>query len=291
MSKQIAEPINEELMLDLFSFDFSKVNLLTDERIQIALAEVIAQAKLTGNYDSFHVVGSNKRAMLSMNTTNLLPDLQRMGYLHIWDNGRMCHLNNEYKDWHNPSDIAERYRGLCLDAIARGKNHYDLYSIHLWCVGPGIIEAVDVVNQEISEHLGIKHAKQSPAALGMKIGFLNKNNKSALHAIHEVTKNLSHWKDIYQYFKTIAIEQPDSYSKGDMEYVILSPSVYHCVCLAQSKDYQDVAIIVPYMGGSWVDLDKMDRKIVPYEGNESLEIEEENADDLNIFEDEEDEET
>ncbi|MFE5321446.1 hypothetical protein ACFQ88_22305 [Paenibacillus sp. NPDC056579] len=112
----VEETIGEQL--DLFALDIHYE--ITEEQVQQALQKVIAQAKKAGNHDSFHVYGAKGR-LLDMSTTNMLPELEKRGYLQLWNNGRRCHLFQEYRDWHDPKEIADAYRDLCLQALANGR--------------------------------------------------------------------------------------------------------------------------------------------------------------------------
>jgi len=172
MSKvtMIKDSMAMDEQLDLFSLDLHFE--IAEDQIQEALRKVIAQAKKAGNHDSFHVFNSSGHRMLDMSTTNILPELEKRGYLTLWNNGRMCHLKNEYKDWHDPAEVATEYRSRCMASLAGGNNFYDLHNIYLWCTGPGIEEAVQAVKIQIAEQLGLAHAKEKPNALGLKMNLV-----------------------------------------------------------------------------------------------------------------------
>jgi len=228
--------INDRLVMDGEQLDLFSLDLhfeITEDQIQEALRKVIAQAKKAGNHDSFHVFNSSGHRMLDMSTTNILPELEKRGYLTLWNNGRMCHLKNEYKDWHDPAEIAAEYRSLCMDSLSRGSTFYDLHSIFLWCDGPGIREAVHEVYTEIAEQLGLAHAKEKPGALGIKINIIKKKNKKAIQAIYEGVKDLTDWRDVKQFFNSVVFELPASYCKDTMYYHQLSPSILENVCLVK----------------------------------------------------------
>lgn len=259
-------------VLDLFDFQYE--NEVSEIQIQAALREIVACAKEAGNHHSFHLYPSSPRekreTRLSMSTINLLPELERRGYLEVWSNGRMCRLFDQYKDWHDPVDVAERFRQKAKEMLESGKTYYDLHQIRLldscWWINsdtPGLTEAMGAVKEEIAVALGIEHARKNPTALGVKIGIIKKHHHAIHQAIYENTKELTDWKDIRKFFESITFEIP-SWDSSCFEYCELLPCLYHCVCLAQATDIEDVRMIVPHLGGMWRKKDG--RPIIRYTG-------------------------
>jgi hypothetical protein len=227
--------------IDLFSFEFE--NVVTEEMLEDALRNVVAAAKKSGNSHSFHIYRH-----LSRSNANLLLDLQSRGFLNVWNNGRMCELKKEYRDWHDPAEVAAEYRKNAIDLIANGMNAYDLIAYRNTIEGPGIDEAVELVRIELFMTLGIDHARSNRKALGYAIDTQRKNNKAMITDINESTKNLSDWRLVKSYFEKTRFEEIDY--DGRPCYVTLYPNIYKLICLAQSNSIKDVQMLVPYFGCS-----------------------------------------
>ncbi|WP_054029196.1 hypothetical protein [Bacillus sp. FJAT-28004] len=254
--------------IDLFSFVFE--NVVTEEMIENALKEVVAAAKKSGNSHSFHIYRH-----LSRSTANLLPDLQSRGFLKVWDNGRMCDLKTEYRDWHNPAEVAAEYRKKTLDLIASGMNAYDLMAHRNTISGPGINEAVEEVRIELFTMLGINHARSNQKALGYSIDPQRRKNKAMIADIHENTKHLSDWRAVKSYFDQTRFEEIGYDEKP--HYVSLSPTSFKLICLAQSDSIKDVQLLVPYFGCSFVRYKQEGQRIIYLNG----EIEQVNPEEMN----------
>lgn len=227
--------------IDLFSFNFE--NTVTEEMLQDTLKKVIAAAKKAGNHHSFLIY-----KYLNSSEANLLADLQSRGYLEVWNKGRMCQLYNEYREWHDPVEVATEYRKNALDLIAKGMNAYELTTYRNTKEGPGIYEAVEHVRIELYAMLGIKHARSNINALGCAIDPQRKKNKAMIKDIHESTKDLTDWRAVEAYFKHTRFEEIGY--NGDSRYVTLTPYMYKLICLAQSNSIKDVQMLVPYFGSS-----------------------------------------
>lgn len=237
---------------DLFSFSFE--DTFSEEKIQVALQEVIASAKSAGNHHSFHI-----KDYLTMTTRNILPELEKRGYLEVWGNGRMCQLYTPYKDWHDPEEIAAEYRKLCLQAIENGKNAYDLLSIHLWVEGPGIDEAFQKTRMEIFEMLGIEHARKDIKALGHLMSKDRKKNKQMINDIFNATRSMKDWREVDEYFHSTLFEEV-SYS--GTHFAQLIPSQYEKVCVAQSETIEDIKMLVSYFGSCWSRDVSADKRVI-----------------------------
>jgi len=238
-----------EMELDLFSFSFDPEH--SADQLDAALKEVIAQAKRSGNHHSFHVFHQYEGVSLSGNTINCLPELQEKGYLELWNSGtsRMCQLNDELKDWHDPREVAALFRTRAMDVLQRGGTYYDLYGIFIFINGPGIDEAIDAVREEIALDLGIEHARKKPKALGIMPDLSRKRNPALIHEVYNATRDLNDWRAVKAYFETVAFEE---YSKNvGFRIARLIPSMYEAVCLAQAETVEDIKFIVPYLGSCW----------------------------------------
>ncbi|MEK8217155.1 hypothetical protein [Paenibacillus sp. FSL L8-0463] len=228
--------------IDLFSFEFE--NIVTDSLIEGALAEVVATAKSLGNSHSFNI----NRSKLRLATINLLPELEKRGYLTIWNEGVMCNLADEYREWHDPAEVAADYRQRAYEALASGSTYYDLHDLSYGIpAGPGIQESVHAEKVKIAEALGIEHARQNKGAFGYQINSLPKGRHAAYEAILQVIEETNDWRSISQFFKETLFQTVDRYVEG-YRYVLLTPTEYESVCLAQSSTIKDIAWIISYSG-------------------------------------------
>jgi hypothetical protein len=267
--------------LSLFDYDYTvEVN---EESIQDALQQVITYFKECGNgnslpldgdgfYGGIQMDGSIKqgRPVLPVSIrTYFIPELVKRGYIKLWggNDHQMMHLKNEYRDWHDPVEIAALFRKYAMEAVDRGCFFYDLYNIRTHTVlayhGPGITEAVEKELSKIGEELGIEHYRKNPAkSMGHKMNCINKKNKLVIEALIQAIAALKTPKEVDQFLRTHAFEQPKSYAKGELEYRYVIPTWFKAACLAQTEDPKEILDILQYMGGGWISLENQKYTII-----------------------------
>lgn len=226
---------------DLFSFTFEQDT--SEERIQAALAEVVSTAKREGNNHSFHI-----HRNLSMTTANLLPELEKRGFLDVWNEGRMCNLQMSLRDWHEPAEVAAEYRARMLGLIEGGMNAYELLTLRNTIKGPGIDEAVELVRVELFSMLGMKHARENKKALGYRIDSTRHRHNAMIRDIYEATREMDNWRDVEEYFRNTRFEE--IHYDGSSCYSALMPGMFATICLTQVESIEDVRMWVPYFGSS-----------------------------------------